>query len=50
VQSLSDGQLFRAMLTGEGHRPVLQRVVPEGSRPYLVLYVRQFPGGGAQNK
>ena len=50
VQALSDGQLFRAMLTGPGHQPVLQRVVPEASRPYLVLYVRQFPGGGEQNK
>ena len=42
VQALSDGQLFRAMLLGTGHEPVLARVVPEVSRPYLVLYVRQF--------
>ena len=42
VQALSDGELLRAMLTGPGHGPVLQRVVPEASRPYLILYVRQF--------
>ena len=42
VQALSDGELLRAMLTGPGHEPVLARVVPEASRPYLVLYVRQF--------
>jgi hypothetical protein len=50
VQALSDGRLFRAMLAGPGHQPVLERVVPPEHRPYLVLYVRQFAGGGAQNK
>jgi len=42
VRELSDGQLFRAMLLGDGHEPVLARVVPELHRPYLVLYVRQL--------
>ena len=50
VQALSDGQLFQAMLTGPGHQPVLERVVPPEHRPYLVLHVRRFSGGGAQNK
>lgn len=42
VRALSDGQLFRAMLAGPVHEPVLPRVVPADARPYLVLYVRQF--------
>jgi mono/diheme cytochrome c family protein len=40
VQAMSDGHLVRAMLTGTGHEPVLERVVPEQHRWYLVLYVR----------
>jgi mono/diheme cytochrome c family protein len=50
VQSLSDGRLFRAMLRGEGHEPVLERVVPPEARPYLVLYVRRLAADAAQNK
>ena len=45
MQALSDGQLFQAMLTGPGHQPVLERVVPPEHRPYLVLYVRQYATG-----
>ncbi|OPY89558.1 MAG: hypothetical protein A4E73_02992 [Syntrophaceae bacterium PtaU1.Bin231] len=36
----SDGELFVSMLTGPGHEPVLSRVIPQGHRWYLVLYVR----------
>ena len=50
VQSLSAGRLFRARLTGPGHEPVLERVVPPEARPYLVLYVRRLSDGGAQVK
>ena len=46
VQAKSDGELYRAMLTGEGHAPVLERVVPPEHRPYLVLYVRSLGAGG----
>jgi mono/diheme cytochrome c family protein len=42
-----DGELLRAMLTGVGHEPVLERVVPPDSRWYLVLYVRSL---GRQGK
>lgn len=42
VQSLSDGKLLRAMLTGTGHEPVLVRVVPQEHRWYLSLYVRSL--------
>jgi mono/diheme cytochrome c family protein len=42
VQSLPDGQLLRASLTGVGHEPVLERVVPEEARWPIVLYVRQL--------
>ncbi|MFB3890613.1 MAG: cytochrome c [Phycisphaerae bacterium] len=51
VRSMSDGQLLRAMLTGDGHRPILVHtgkeavleytVLPE-HRDYLVLYVRSL--------
>ena len=40
IAEMNDGQLFRAMLSGPGHSPVLERVVPAGHRWYLVLYVR----------
>lgn len=40
--SLSDGEVLRAMLTGVGHEPVLQRVVPPEHRWYLALLVRSL--------
>ena len=40
VRAFSDGQLLRAMLTGTGHEPVLERVIPPEHRWYLELYVR----------
>lgn len=48
VQSLTGGALYRAMLTGEGHAPVLERVVPPEHRPYLVLYVRSLRSSGTK--
>ncbi len=44
VQALSDGELYRAMLSGTGHAPVLERVVPPEHRWYLVLYIRSLDG------
>ena len=51
IRAMSDGQLLRAMLTGDGHRPILAAtgkeavleytVLPE-HREYLVLYVRSL--------
>lgn len=40
VQAYSDGQMLRSMLSGEGHEPVLEKVVPLEHRWYLVQYVR----------
>jgi mono/diheme cytochrome c family protein len=45
VQSLGDGALLRASLTGLGHEPVLERVVPEEARWPIVLYVRSLAAG-----
>jgi hypothetical protein len=42
IQKKSDGEILYAMLTGTGHAPMLQRIVPSQDRWYLVLYVRQF--------
>lgn len=48
VQSLPDGRLLYASLTGVGHAPVLERVVPEEARWPIVLYVRQLGAGAVQ--
>jgi mono/diheme cytochrome c family protein len=40
IAGYSDGVFLRAMLTGIGHEPVLERVVPPRHRWYLVRYVR----------
>ena len=42
VARYPDGQLLRSMLTGVGHEPVLERVVPPEHRWYLVLFVRSL--------
>lgn len=42
VAGYGDGALLRAMLTGIGHQPVLERVVPKEHRWPLVLYVRSL--------
>jgi mono/diheme cytochrome c family protein len=44
VAALRDGELLRSMLTGTGHEPVLERVVPPEHRWYLVLYLRSLAG------
>jgi len=40
VQAYSDGQVLRSMLLGNGHEPVLDKVVLPEHRWYLVHYVR----------
>jgi len=40
VQAMSDDQLYRAMLTGIGHEPVLDYVIDPQKRWYIVSYVR----------
>jgi mono/diheme cytochrome c family protein len=47
VAGYRDGDLLRAMLTGVGHEPVLERVVPPEARWYLVLFVRSLGKQGA---
>lgn len=42
VTGKSDGDLLQAMLTGNGHEPVLARVVLNEHRPALALYVRHL--------
>lgn len=45
VRTMPDGELLRAMLTGEGHEPVLEQVVPAEARWYIVLYVKRLASG-----
>ncbi|MGE5295663.1 MAG: c-type cytochrome [Solirubrobacterales bacterium] len=40
IQAMSDSQLYRAMLTGVGHEPVLEYVIDVQTRWYIVSYVR----------
>jgi mono/diheme cytochrome c family protein len=42
VQGYSDGEMLRKMLTGTGHEPVLERVVPPEHRWYIVLFVKNI--------
>jgi hypothetical protein len=40
VQALTDGALYRRMLTGPGHDPVLRDTVPLDARWKIVMHVR----------
>ncbi|MCY2928973.1 MAG: cytochrome C [Planctomycetota bacterium] len=42
LRSLSDSDYLRASLTGVGHSPVLDRIVPQDHRPCLLLYSRSL--------
>lgn len=41
IRAYNFNQLYKAAFTGTGHDPVLERVVPEEFRPYILLYVRE---------
>jgi mono/diheme cytochrome c family protein len=43
VRAMTDGEILVSMLTGTGHAPVLQKIVPSEYRWYLALYVRGIP-------
>jgi len=40
LQTMDDQALTHAIFTGDGHYPVIPRVVPPDDRPSLILYVR----------
>jgi len=40
IQHLSFEELYTRSFTGTGHSPVLERVVPNAHRPYILGYVR----------
>jgi len=40
VQSMTDGEIYRAMLVGVGHEPALSATVPADRRWYVVSFVR----------
>ena len=42
IAGYRDGELLRSMLIGNGHEPVLERVVPPEHRWYLVLHLRSL--------
>jgi mono/diheme cytochrome c family protein len=50
IAASRDGDLLRAMLTGTGHEPVLERVVMPEHRWYLVLFVRSLAAAPAERK
>lgn len=43
IQAMSDDQIYRAMLTGAGHEPVLDYVIDPQACWYIVRYVRRLP-------
>jgi len=42
IAALPDGELLRRMLSGVGHEPVLEKVIPTRYRWYIVLYMRSM--------
>jgi mono/diheme cytochrome c family protein len=40
VQEASDGQLYRRMVLGQGHEPVMRNTVPPERRWYIVHFIR----------
>jgi hypothetical protein len=42
VKAMSDGELYRAMLIGPGHEPVLEYTIDGGRRWQIVVYVRKL--------
>ncbi len=48
MQGLSDGEFYRAMLTGVGHEPVLGYVIRPQATWYIVHYVRALQSERAE--
>jgi len=44
IKGMKDAQLVKSMLTGVGHSPVLERVIPYKYWWYLSLYVKNYNG------
>lgn len=42
IAKLDDAALYKAMLTGIGHEPVLEKVVLPAHRWYVVMYIREL--------
>jgi len=42
IEHRSDGELYRSILTGTGHSPVLEYTIPPEHRWYLVLFLRSL--------
>jgi len=40
IQTMNDQALTSVIFTGDGHYPVLARIVPPDDRPSLLMYVR----------
>ncbi len=40
INGMNDGEIYNKMLTGEGHYPVLEKVISADYRWYIVLYVK----------
>ncbi len=50
LRNLSDQELLKAMLTGVGHEPVLESIIPVNFYPALLAYVRELQKGGAREE
>ncbi len=48
IKSMKDAQLVKNMLTGIGHTPVLERVIPYKYWWYLCLYVKNYNGKSSE--
>lgn len=42
IQKLSDSELYKKMLTGTGHEPVLENIIQKQYPWYIVLYIRSL--------
>lgn len=47
--ALSDGQLYRRMLIGAGHEPVLEYTILPEHRWYVITYLRYLQSGPPEN-
>jgi mono/diheme cytochrome c family protein len=47
LRQFSDGEYLQRSLTGQGHSPVLEEIIPPAYRWHIVLYARAFSRGPA---